>query len=94
MTPYDQRQSRCSFRWISVAESTVRWFVMREKHCWMATDSADPAKRTGCILHLGRREIYNKIELTRGTHRVMWQLNRQLPTIVAWDALRGDYVVI
>jgi hypothetical protein len=23
------------------AESTVRWFVVREKHCWMAADSAD-----------------------------------------------------
>jgi hypothetical protein len=22
------------------AESTVRWFVVREKHCWMAADSA------------------------------------------------------
>jgi hypothetical protein len=29
------------------AESTVRWFVVREKHCWMATDSADKSKRTG-----------------------------------------------
>jgi hypothetical protein len=33
-----------------VAESTVRWFVVREKHCWMAADSADPAKRTGKLL--------------------------------------------
>jgi hypothetical protein len=24
-----------------VAESTVRWFVVREKRCWMATDSAN-----------------------------------------------------
>jgi hypothetical protein len=23
----------CSFRWIIVAESTVRWFIVREKHC-------------------------------------------------------------
>jgi hypothetical protein len=38
----------CSFRWFIVTESTVRWFVVREKHCWMAADSADPAKRTGC----------------------------------------------
>jgi hypothetical protein len=22
-------------------ESTVRWFVVREKYCWMAADSAD-----------------------------------------------------
>jgi hypothetical protein len=29
------------------AESTVRWFVVREKHCWMAADSADKFKRTG-----------------------------------------------
>jgi hypothetical protein len=29
------------------AKSTVRWFVMREKHCWMAADSADKSKRTG-----------------------------------------------
>jgi hypothetical protein len=27
------------------AESTVRWFVVREKHCWMAADSADKSKR-------------------------------------------------
>jgi hypothetical protein len=25
--------SACSFRWFIVAESTVRWFVVREKHC-------------------------------------------------------------
>jgi hypothetical protein len=31
-----------------VAESTVRWFIVREKHCWMAADSAEPAKQTGC----------------------------------------------
>jgi hypothetical protein len=30
-------------------EGTVRWFVVREKHCWMAADSADPAKRRGCM---------------------------------------------
>jgi hypothetical protein len=29
------------------AEITVRWFVVREKHCWMAADSADKSKRTG-----------------------------------------------
>jgi hypothetical protein len=29
------------------AESTVRWFVVREKHCWMAADCADKSKRTG-----------------------------------------------
>jgi hypothetical protein len=29
------------------AESTVRWFVVREKYCWMAADSADKSKRTG-----------------------------------------------
>jgi hypothetical protein len=32
------------------AESTVRWFVVREKHCWMATDSADKSKRKGAIV--------------------------------------------
>jgi disease resistance protein RPM1 len=42
------RLGPCSFRWFIVAESTIRWFVVREKHCWMAADSADPAKRTGC----------------------------------------------
>jgi hypothetical protein len=30
-----------SFRWFIVAESTVRWLVVREKHCWMAADSAE-----------------------------------------------------
>jgi hypothetical protein len=29
------------------AESTVRWFIVREKYCWMAADSADKSKRTG-----------------------------------------------
>jgi hypothetical protein len=29
------------------AESTVRWFVVREKHCWMAADSADNSKEQG-----------------------------------------------
>jgi hypothetical protein len=29
------------------AESTVRWFVVREKYCWMAADCADKSKRTG-----------------------------------------------
>jgi hypothetical protein len=38
----------CSFRWIVVAESTVRWFVVREKHYWMAADSADMLKQTRC----------------------------------------------
>jgi hypothetical protein len=32
------------------AESTVRWFVVREKHCWMTADSADKSKRTGLLL--------------------------------------------
>jgi serine/threonine protein kinase len=29
------------------AESTVCWFVVREKYCWMAANSADKSKRTG-----------------------------------------------
>jgi hypothetical protein len=41
--------SACSFRWFIVDESTVRWFIMREKYCWMAADLAEPAKRTGRI---------------------------------------------
>jgi hypothetical protein len=38
-------------------ESTVRWFVMRENHYWMAADSADKSKRTGwrLILNLPNR---------------------------------------
>jgi hypothetical protein len=36
------RRSRAySFRWFITAESTVRWFIMREKHCWMAADLAE-----------------------------------------------------
>jgi hypothetical protein len=35
------RYSACSFRWFIVAENTVRWFVVREKHCWMAANSAE-----------------------------------------------------
>jgi hypothetical protein len=34
------------------AESTVRWFVAREKHCWMAADSADKSKRTERLFRL------------------------------------------
>jgi hypothetical protein len=34
-------QSACSFRWFIVAENTVRWFIVREKHCWMAADLAE-----------------------------------------------------
>jgi hypothetical protein len=29
------------------AESTVRWFVVREKQCWMAADSADKSNEQG-----------------------------------------------
>jgi hypothetical protein len=32
------------------AKSTARWFVVREKHCWMAADCADKSKRTGRLL--------------------------------------------
>jgi hypothetical protein len=32
---------------IYYAESTVHWFVVREKYCWMAADSADKFKRIG-----------------------------------------------
>jgi hypothetical protein len=39
--PRLQRFAPCSFRWFIVAEGTVRWFVTREKHCYLA-------KRTGC----------------------------------------------
>jgi hypothetical protein len=28
-------------RWFTVAESTIRWFIVREKHCWMTTDLAE-----------------------------------------------------
>jgi hypothetical protein len=37
------------------AESTVRWFVVREKYCWMAADSADKSKRTGRLPRRGFR---------------------------------------
>jgi hypothetical protein len=48
----------CSFRWFIVAESTVRWFVVREKHCWMAADSADKSKQTGCkMLMISSHEL-------------------------------------
>jgi hypothetical protein len=30
-----------SFRWFIVAESSVSWFVVREKYCWMVADSAE-----------------------------------------------------
>jgi hypothetical protein len=31
----------CSFRWFIVVESTIRWFIVREKHYWMAADLAE-----------------------------------------------------
>jgi hypothetical protein len=31
----------CSFRWFIVAESTVRWFIVRKKYCWMTADLAE-----------------------------------------------------
>jgi hypothetical protein len=40
------------------AESTVRWFVVREKHCWMAVDCADKSKRTGWWLLRYNAQIY------------------------------------
>jgi hypothetical protein len=40
--------SAYSFRWFIVAENTIHWFIMKEKH-WMAADSADKSKRTGCL---------------------------------------------
>jgi hypothetical protein len=46
----------CSFRWFIVAESTVRWFIVREKHCWMAADSAHKSKRTGCEMLSGEHD--------------------------------------
>jgi hypothetical protein len=41
------------------AENTVRWFIMREKHYWMAANSADKSKRTGQEKHasLGQRVV-------------------------------------
>jgi hypothetical protein len=41
-------------------ESTVRWFVVREKHCWMTADSADKSKRTGRLL-----VVYSNIDALR-----------------------------
>jgi hypothetical protein len=38
---YLEKLTAYSFRWFIVAESIVRWFVVREKHCWMAADSAE-----------------------------------------------------
>jgi hypothetical protein len=43
-----------------VAESTVRWFVVREKHCWMTADLADKLKRT-------RRAFFFTSHLTSNT---------------------------
>jgi hypothetical protein len=31
----------CSFRWFIMVESTIRWFVVREKYCWIVADSAE-----------------------------------------------------
>jgi hypothetical protein len=31
-----------------MAESIVRWFVVREKYYWMTADLADKLKPTGC----------------------------------------------
>jgi hypothetical protein len=32
---------KTSFRWFIVVESTVRWFIVREKYCWMTADLAE-----------------------------------------------------
>jgi hypothetical protein len=37
----------CSFRWIIVTKSIVRWFIVREKHCWMTADLADQRNERG-----------------------------------------------
>jgi hypothetical protein len=38
--------------WFIVAESTIRWSVVREKHCRIIVDSADKLKRKlGCLVH-------------------------------------------
>jgi hypothetical protein len=41
------------------AESTVRWFAVREKHCWMAADSADKSKRTGRWIPIQGEAVLN-----------------------------------
>jgi hypothetical protein len=38
---FNERHAACSFRWFTVAESTVRWFIVREKYYWIAADSAE-----------------------------------------------------
>jgi hypothetical protein len=47
------------------AESTVRWFVVREKHCWMAADSADKSKRTGLLIGTRNNNILIQIDRSR-----------------------------
>jgi hypothetical protein len=54
------------------AESTVRWFIVREKHCWMAADSADKSKRTGRKHTAGLRIFFVDLEL--------WMLCFRSPT--------------
>jgi hypothetical protein len=51
---WHKKISRLFVSLVYCAESTVRWFVVREKHCWMAADSADKSKRTGrrAVQHL------------------------------------------
>jgi hypothetical protein len=39
--PAGSSLAACSFRWFIVAESTVRWFIVRKKRCWMAADLAE-----------------------------------------------------
>jgi hypothetical protein len=45
-----------------MAESTIRWFVVREKHCWMTADSADKLKRTGWKYIDARMQIVHVIQ--------------------------------
>jgi hypothetical protein len=35
------KQTTWSFRWFIMTESTVCWFVVKEKHCWMTADFAE-----------------------------------------------------
>jgi hypothetical protein len=48
LATWAEELTACSFCWFGVTESTVRWFVVREKQCWMSADSANILKGTRC----------------------------------------------
>jgi hypothetical protein len=62
------------------AESTVRWFVVREKYCWMAADSADKSKRTGLFLFQDFLFVFYSLVFLSAFVKFVWTKNLSSPS--------------